>query len=111
MVTISVHDKSIRFVVQGWDKLWALKSELEIPLEHVTSVRVDPEAARGWWHGIRFPGTQIPGLLTAGTFLQSEGAVFYDVHDPERTVVLELNHEHYKRLVIEVEDPGAAVAT
>jgi hypothetical protein len=55
------------------------------------------------------PGTQIPGILTAGTFYQSDGAVFYDVHDPERTIVIDLEHEHYKRLVIEVENPDAVV--
>jgi hypothetical protein len=76
----------------------------------VRSVRVDPEPARGWWHGFRLPGTQIPGLLTAGTFYQHDGAVFYDVRNPERTIVLELEHEHYKRLVVEVADPAAAVA-
>ena len=48
---------------------------------------------------------QIPGVLTAGNFYQQGGIVFYDVHDPERTVVLELEHETYKRLIVEVEDP------
>lgn len=81
MVEISVHGDRIRFSVQGWDQLWALKSALEIP-----------------------------GVLTAGTFYQADGAVFYDVHDPERTIVLELDHEHYRRLVVEVADPPAAVA-
>ena len=109
MVNITIEGDRARFEVEGWDKLWALKSQLEIPLEHVTSVRADPEPARGWWHGLRLPGTQIPGVLTAGTFYQSDGAVFYDVHDPEHTVVLELDHEHYTRLVIEVHDPQAAV--
>ena len=110
MVHISIDNDRVRFEVQGWDKLWALKSQLEIPLAHIRSARVDPEPARGWWHGIRLPGTQIPGLLTAGTFYQWDGAVFYDVHDPEKTIVLELDHEHYKRLVIEVADPVASVA-
>jgi len=110
MVTISIEGDRIRFDVEGWDKLWALKSQLEIPLAHIQSARVDPEAARGWWHGLRLPGTQIPGLLTAGTFYTSEGFVFYDVHDPENTIVLELEHEHYKRLVVEVENPTSAVA-
>ena len=110
MVTVSVVGSSVHFVVEGWDKFWALKSQLEIPLAHITSVRVDPEPARGWWHGFRLPGSQIPGVLTAGTFYQSDGAVFYDVHDPERTIVLELDHEHYKRLVIEVGDPPETVA-
>ena len=110
MVDVSVHGDRVRFAVEGWDKLWALRSQLEIPLAHIADVRTDPEAARGWWHGIRVGGTQLPGLLTAGTFYQAgEGWVFFDVRDPERTVVLELQHEHYRRLVIEVEDPTAVV--
>ena len=110
MVDVTIEGDRLHFDVQGWDKLWALKSHLDIPLSHVLSVRVDPEPARGWWHGFRLPGTQIPGLLTAGTFYQSDGAVFYDVHDPERTIVLELDHEHYTRLVVEVADPVTTAA-
>ena len=110
MVDVSVEQGRLRLEVQGWDKMWALRSRLEIPLEHVYSVRIDPEPARGAWHGLRLPGTEIPGLLTAGTFYQKGDWVFYDVHDPERTVVLELDHEHYKRLVIEVDDPPAVVS-
>lgn len=110
MVRITIEGDRVRFDVEGWDKLWALKSQLEIPLSHIHSVRVDPEPARGWWHGLRMPGTQIPGILTAGTFYQWDGAVFFDVHDPERTIVLDLDHEQYKRLVLEVEDPKASVA-
>jgi hypothetical protein len=110
MVEISINDGRVHFEVEGWDKMWAVKSRLEIPLEHILSVRADPEPARGWWHGIRLPGAQIPGLLTAGTFYQHGEWVFYDVHDPDGTIVLELDHEHYKRLIIEVADTGAAVA-
>ncbi|MEO7087072.1 MAG: hypothetical protein ABI442_19165 [Gemmatimonadaceae bacterium] len=110
MVTITIEGERIRFDVQGWDKLWALKSQLEIPIAHIRAVRADPEPARGWWHGLRLPGTQIPGVLTAGTFIQSDGAVFYDVHDPEGTIVIDLDHEHYKSLIVEVADPPAAVA-
>ena len=109
MVNVVVQGGRVRFEVEGWDKLWALKSQLEIPLAHVRAVRADPEPARGWWHGLRLPGTQIPGLLTAGSFYQSDGFVFYDVHDPERTVVIDLDHEHYQRLVIEVASPPEVV--
>lgn len=110
MVDISIENGRVHFEVKGWDKLWALHSRLEIPLEHIHAVRADPEPAKGWWHGLRLPGTQIPGLLTAGSFYQDGEWVFYDVHHPDNTVVLELDHEHYKRLVIEVADPSAAVA-
>jgi hypothetical protein len=111
MVDVSVIGDRVRFEVAGWDKLWALKSQLEIPLAHIKGARVDPEAARGWWHGLRLPGTNIPGLLTAGTFLQSGGAVFFDVHNTDRTIVVELDHEMYRRLVIEVENPAQTAAT
>jgi hypothetical protein len=111
MVNVVVEGGRVRFEVEGWDRLWALKSQLEIPLAHIRAVRADPEPARGWWHGLRLPGTQIPGLLTAGSFYQSDGFVFYDVHDPERTVVFELDHEHYQRLVIEVANPADVLET
>lgn len=109
MVNVMIEGDRVRFEVEGWDKLWALTSRLEIPVAHILDVRADPEPARGWWHGLRLPGTQIPGLLTAGSFYQSDGFVFFDVHDPERTVVIDLDHEHYRRLVIEVEDPAEIV--
>jgi hypothetical protein len=110
MVDVSIRQDRVHFEVERWDKLWALKSQLEIPLAHIQDVRADPEPARGWWHGLRLPGTQIPGILTAGSFYQDGAFVFYDVHDPERTVVIDLDHEHYKRLVIEVTDPADVVA-
>src|SRR5690242_18028188 len=80
MVDVSVHDGIVTFEVEGADKLWALRSRLEIPLAHIRGVRVDPEVARGWWHGIRMPGTQLPGVITAGTFYQHGKRVFWDVH-------------------------------
>lgn len=110
MVTISVSGDRIRFDVEGIDRMWALRSQLEFPLSHIRSVSVDPEAARGWWHGIKLWGSNIPGIFTAGTFYQNGRVVFYDVHDPERTIVIELDHEHYDRMVVEVGDPGAEKA-
>jgi hypothetical protein len=110
MVRVSLQGDRVLFEVQGWDKLWALESHLSIPLAHVRAVRADPQAARGWRHGLRMPGTEIPGIITAGTFYQSDGVVFYDVHDPERVIVIDLDHEQYHRLVIEVENPADVVA-
>ena len=110
MVSVTVEGDVVRFEVEGWDKLWAMKSQLTIPLSHIRAVRSDPDAARGWFHGLRMPGTSLPGVITAGTFYQSDGAVFFDVHDPDRAVVIELEHEKYNRLVIEVDSPSDVVA-
>jgi hypothetical protein len=110
MVDLSVSDGSLVLHVRGADQLWALKSTLEIPLQHVAGVTADPSIAHGWWHGVRMPGTQIPGIITAGTFYQHEKRVFWDVHHPDNTIVIDLHDERYNQLIVEVADPAAAVS-
>jgi len=109
MVDLSIVEDKLVLHVRGADRLWALKSTLEIPLRHIAGIRADPEIARGWWHGIRMPGTQIPGVLTAGTFYQHGKRIFWDVHHPDDTVVIELRDEQYNELIVEVADPPAVV--
>jgi hypothetical protein len=96
--------------VRGMDRLWSLKSRLEIPLSHVLGAEADTQVAREWQKGLRAPGTHVPGVITAGTFFQDGDRVFWDVRDPEKTIVIRLEDERYARLVIEVEDPPTTVA-
>ena len=109
MVDLSISGDRLVLDVRGADKLWALKSSLEIPLAHVTEIRADPAIAHGWWHGLRMPGTNLPGVITAGTFYQDGKRIFWDVHSPENTVVIELKDERYNELIVEVADPEGAV--
>jgi hypothetical protein len=110
MVDVRVEADRVVFEVEGVDKLWALRSRLVIPLAHVTHVEANPEQVSRWWHGVRLLGTYMPGILTAGTFFYHQELVFWDVHDPAKTIVVSLDHEHYKKLIIEVADPNATVA-
>ena len=55
------------------------------------------------------PGTNIPGVLTTGTFYQDGQRVFWDVHNPDNTVVIDLRDECYNELIVEVGDSNAAV--
>ncbi|HTS56127.1 MAG TPA: hypothetical protein VMH03_01180 [Terriglobales bacterium] len=109
MVDLAVGEGKLTLRVHGADKLWAFKSTLEIPLVHIAGVRADPDIARGWWHGVRMPGTNIPGVITAGTFYQDGKRIFWDVHYPANTVVITLRDERYDELVVEVSDPAAAL--
>lgn len=109
MVDLAVQEGKLILHVLGADRLWAFKSSLEIPLEHITGIRSDPDIARGWLHGMRAPGTNIPGVITAGTFFQHGQRVFWDVHHPENTVVISLHDERYNELIVEVENPQMAV--
>lgn len=110
MVDLSIAEGTLTLHVRGADQLWSFKSTLEIPLAHIAGVRLDPEAARGWYHGIKMPGTNLPGVITAGTFYQHGQRVFWDVHHPEKTIVIDLHDERYNELFVEVADPEAAVS-
>lgn len=107
MAEVELAENTLIVHLRGMDRLWALKSRLQIPLTHVVGAEVDPQVAQGWRKGVRAPGTQVPGVITAGTFYQDGERVFWDVHDPERSVVIHLRDERYARLVIEVDDPTA----
>ena len=109
MIEISVEKDKMVFEVIGWDKLWSLKSRLEIPLDHITGVAADPNPAMGWLQGLKLAGANFPNLFRAGTFFQEGGLIFWDVRSPENTIVVNLEHEHYKKLIIEVTNPAAAV--
>jgi hypothetical protein len=109
MVDITISGDNAVFEIEGWDKLWSLRSRLQIPLSHIKGAHVDPEPAMGWFSGIKVAGAGIPNVLKAGIFYQEGQIVFWDVHHPELTIVVDLEHEHFAKLVLEVADPQAAV--
>jgi hypothetical protein len=57
------------------------------------------------FQGLKIAGTDLPNLFKAGTFYQKGELVFWDVNDPKKTIVIELKHERYKKLIIEGENP------
>ena len=107
MTKVSVSDGKLLVEVQGWHMLWALKSRLEIPVEHISAVR---RATDERVQGLRLPGTFVPGVITAGTYYERGGKrVFWDVHDHERAIAIELHDERFSKLIIEVADPEATI--
>ena len=110
MVEIRVEGDRAVFEVQGWDKLWSLRSRLEIPLAHIRGAHWDPKPAMGWFQGLKLAGSDLPNLFKAGTFYQEGGLIFWDVRHPEHALAVDLEHERYRKLVIEVDDPNAEAA-
>jgi hypothetical protein len=110
MVDVRVDGDRVIFEVEGIDKLWSLRSRLDIPLAHITDVEANADQVGRWWHGVKLWGTDVPGVFAAGTFFYHQELVFWDVHDPAKTIIVSLDHEHYKKLIIEVADPKAAAA-
>ena len=106
MAEIEITPTSLIVHIRGADQFFALKSQLEVPLEHIAGVDATAPEARDIWHGLRI-GTNLPGVITAGRFLHHGEWAFWDVHDPEKAIAIHLHDEHYAKLVIGVDNPVA----
>lgn len=109
MAQVEITDGVLVVAMQGFDRILALKSEIRVPLEHVIRADSGEEDASNWFHGFRV-GTNVPGVVVAGTFYWHGDRAFYDVHHAEKAVAITLRDEKYQRLIIEVDDPAATIA-
>ncbi|MFD8805393.1 hypothetical protein, partial [Streptomyces sp. NPDC059597] len=85
MARITVEGSTLVVEMEGLDKLWALKSRLDIPLANVRGATADPGIVKEP-KGVRAPGSHFPGLLVAGSFHTRGEWVFWDVKDGARAV-------------------------
>ncbi len=107
---VEIHKKEDKFIfeIKGMHKLWAFKSQLEIPKAHILKVHRDFSVISEW-KGFRMPGTYVPYLITAGTFYAADGKTFWDVMNKEKSIIVELKDEDYQQLIVEVENPEEAM--
>lgn len=108
MTEYEIRDGKLELTVEGADKIWALKSQLTVPLEDITGVRAVADAQVEISGGVKLGGSRIPRVIQAGSFVYADGAMFWDVHRPGHAIVISLQHEHYRALVVDVEDSAAA---
>lgn len=108
MVKLTPGDSSFHFEIKGLHKLWAFKSELEIPRHHILRAYKDSSKLEGW-KGLRFLATSVPFLITAGTYYVGGGKNFWDVVNEDNCIIIDLKDEEYNSLIIEVEDPDEAI--
>jgi len=108
MIKITFDNQNIILSVRGSHKLWTLKSELQIPLSHIKQARINNgeiSRPKGW----RTLGIYIPGIITAGVYRSHGEKVFWDVVNKGKTIVIDLQNDSYKQIVIEVENPEASI--
>jgi len=110
MADIEITPDNLVVHIRGTDKFFALKSQLEVPLAHIAGAETAAPEAHQVWHGLKMGGSNLPGVITAGRFLQQGEWAFWDVHDPDRAIGIRLHDEHYAKLVIGVDDPSGTVA-
>ena len=100
---LSIDYEVLRIEMQGFEKLLGFKSRLVIPLEHITSANTD-DLGTAIFRGIRGPGTNIPGILRAGTYHTKQGKEFWYAPRGRKYLTIELKDESYKRIVLGIHE-------
>ena len=94
------------------EKAEAVHGDIRVPWSSVQSVTVLEDAIDAV-HGLKLPGSRIPGVFAMGTFKSSrDGNLFAIVHhQTPRGVKVTLTGAAYDALIIGSEDPERMIAT
>ncbi|MDI1304542.1 MAG: hypothetical protein PSX42_06825 [bacterium] len=103
MVSVTVNGDTFIFEIKGFHKIWAMQSKITISKENIIRAYQNKNEFT-FWKGFRMPGTEIPGIITAGTFYK-KGRNFWDVMNKKNALIVELKDNYYKKLIIEVANP------
>jgi hypothetical protein len=108
MATIEIKDAALLVTIEGLDKVMALRSSITVPLAHITGVTARPDISKLMYMPVeaQFRGVRNPGSVVAGTLVMADGTghVFCDVRDETRALAIDLQHDEFKRIIIEVSD-------
>jgi len=91
----------------GLVRLWALSNGVDVPVASIVDVGVSPK--KGLSKRWRAPGTHLPGVMIAGTFRRRGEKDLWMVGPAKEVLVIELADQPYRHLIVQVEDPHAAV--
>ncbi len=103
---VYVEGSDVVFRLEGVDMVLAIKRELRIPISHIKSVSTE-KADWNMFNALKVAGARLPGVVEDGRFLSKEGFLFYDMHNPDKCVTVELEGDRYKKVIFEVEDKEA----
>lgn len=93
------------------EKAEAVHDDIRIPWTAVQSITVLDDAIHAV-HGLKLPGSRLPGVFAMGTFKSSEGTLFALVHHhTPRGVKVTLLGEPYDALIIGTPEPEDVVAS
>jgi len=107
MASIDFANEQLVVKLHGIDRVLAFRMSISVPLAHVDDVRAYPPEA-DFDASVRDPsvgiGLFIGGKLAVGSVALDDGLAFFDVRDKQHTLAIDLHHEAYKHIVVELDD-------
>lgn len=114
MAKIRVVDNHLVVEMEGvGEKLMAMRSELRLPLAHVTGVRANPPELLDETFIARVFGASLSETHIGYFWKKGEGLVFLDIdhlHGKNKIVAVDLRDERLKHLYVEPSDETAEEA-
>ena len=103
MVSISVQGSVVTIKIIGFHKFLALKSQIQFNQNNIRNIKIAEDTLRSPL--IRAPGTRIPWIITAGTYIGKGKKEFWDKVYKKKSIEIELENEQYTKIVVNVENP------
>jgi hypothetical protein len=110
MAEVVVTGDTVTVSLSALEKAEALHGDVSVPRTAVVTARTVPDGMDEV-HGLRLPGTGLPGVIMVGTWRDSERVTFAVYHGRRPAVVLDLTGQRYDRIVVTVEHPDEVVAS
>jgi hypothetical protein len=110
MSVLRVDGDDVVLELSTLEKAEGVHGNLRAPTRAVVGVEVLDDVMSAV-HGLKAPGTRIPGITAVGTFLGRASRSFAVVHhDRHRGVVVRLDGQFYDQWVVGCDDPEAVAA-
>ncbi len=109
MAKLLVDDEVVTVSLSAIEKAEAVHGDVSVLRAAVVSARAVPDGMEEV-HGLRLPGTGLPGVIMVGTWREAQRVTFAVCHGRGPAVVLELTGQRYDRIVVTVENPEDVVA-
>jgi hypothetical protein len=110
MPQLAFQNTDLHVTLSSGEKVAALHGDLVLPLTNIVGAEV---LGKGWWMnlGLRVPGTGLPGLVIAGTYLAKGDKAFVSWTRGKQVLQINLTNHEYNRVVVGVEDAEEWVDT
>ncbi|HBQ95348.1 MAG: hypothetical protein M1294_11905 [Firmicutes bacterium] len=93
------------------EKMEGVHGDIRVPLSSVQSIAIVEDVIHAV-HGLKMPGSRIPGVFAMGTFMSRNNTIFAIVHHQnKRGVQVRLQGAKYDALIVGVEEPEKLMKT
>ncbi len=99
---LAISDDKLRIRLSLWEKMLSVHGSFEIRLDRITGATT--EAPRTKWRDLKLPGTYMPWVIKAGSYLTGRGWEFCYMVRWRNFLTVELRDRYYRRIILSLTD-------